>query len=159
MRMGEEETGHDSFLDLNDINQWICWARKEVGLETIGHRACRVEWRDHWSRTCVAQRSRRRGSRRSKRIRLMRFIFVKDIDIYVYTVLCVYIMTDKNIFQLVLFITELIPDESMRPNKLEYLGNMGSSLIGLSCRPNPAPSRPSPAGCWLQHFSASGGSS
>jgi hypothetical protein len=44
MRMGEEETGHDSFLDLNDINQWICWARKEVGLETIGHRACRVEW-------------------------------------------------------------------------------------------------------------------
>jgi hypothetical protein len=89
----------------------------------------------------------------------MRFIFVKDIDIYVYTVLCVYIMTDKNIFQLVLFITELIPDESMRPNKLEYLGNMGSSLIGLSCRPNPAPSRPSPAGCWLQHFSASGGSS
>ena len=55
-------------------------------------------------------------------------------------------MIDKNIFQLVLFITELIQDESTRP-KLKYLGNMGYSLIGLSCRPNPAPSRPSPAGC------------
>jgi hypothetical protein len=43
LRMGEEETGDDSFLDLNDINQWICWAREEVGLETIGHRACRVK--------------------------------------------------------------------------------------------------------------------
>ena len=42
--MGEEETGDDSFLDLNDINQWICWAREEVGPETIGHRVCRVEW-------------------------------------------------------------------------------------------------------------------
>ena len=42
--MGEEERGDDSFLDLNDINQWICWAREEVGPETIGHRACRVEW-------------------------------------------------------------------------------------------------------------------
>jgi len=44
LRMGEEETGDDRFLDLNDINQWICWACEEVGLETIGHRACRVEW-------------------------------------------------------------------------------------------------------------------
>ena len=45
--MGEEETGDDSFLDLNDINQWICWACEEVGLETIGHRACRVEWMEN----------------------------------------------------------------------------------------------------------------
>ena len=51
-------------------------------------------------------------------------------------------MIDKNIFQLVLFITELIQDESTRP-KLKYLGNMGSSLTGLSCRPSPAPSRTS----------------
>ena len=60
--MGEEERGDDSFLDLNDINQWICWAREEVGLETIGHRVCRVEWMKKL--VAGSQEENMRGSRK-----------------------------------------------------------------------------------------------